>query len=234
MRLVSSWTSSGEFELDAARRPATTWVGAHMPDCLLLERKSMKRLNLRLLVLVLLLPFLHGCALLLATGVVSGVGAGVAVSQDRRTSGMFVEDEGIEMKGGRRISEKFGDNVHVNVTSFNRNVLLTGEVPSEKIRNDIGTLLSGVENVRNVTNEIAVAGVSSFMSRSNDALITSKVKGRFIDAGKFQVNHVKVVTENGVVYLLGLVSRGEAQSAVEIASSTSGVKKVVKVFEYQG
>jgi osmotically-inducible protein OsmY len=194
----------------------------------------MKRLNLRLLVLVLLLPFLHGCALLLATGVVSGVGAGVAVSQDRRTSGMFVEDEGAEMKGGRRISEKFGNNVHVNVTSFNRNVLLTGEVPSEKIKNDIGSLLSGVENVRNVTNEIAVAGVSSFMSRSNDALITSKVKGRFIDAGKFQVNHVKVVTENGVVYLLGLVSRGEAQSAVEIASSTSGVKKVVKVFEYQG
>jgi osmotically-inducible protein OsmY len=200
----------------------------------LLERRSMKRLNLRLLVLVLLLPFLHGCALLLATGVVSGVGAGVAVSQDRRTSGMFVEDEGVEMKGGRRISEKFGNNVHVNVTSFNRNVLLTGEVPSEKIKNNIGSLLSGVENVRNVTNEIAVAGVSSFMSRSNDALITSKVKGRFIDAGKFQVNHVKVVTENGVVYLLGLVSRGEAQSAVEIASSTSGVKKVVKVFEYQG
>ena len=194
----------------------------------------MKRLNLRLLVLVLLLPFLHGCALLLATGVVSGVGAGVAVSQDRRTSGMFVEDEGVEMKGGRRISEKFGNNVHVNVTSFNRNVLLTGEVPSEKIKNDIGSLLLGVENVRNVTNEIAVAGVSSFMSRSNDALITSKVKGRFIDAGEFQVNHVKVVTENGVVYLLGLVSRGEAQSAVEIASSTSGVKKVVKVFEYQG
>lgn len=194
----------------------------------------MKRLNLRLLVLVLLLPFLHGCALLLATGVVSGVGAGVAVSQDRRTSGMFVEDEGIEMKGGRRIGEKFGDNVHVNVTSFNRNVLLTGEVPSEKIRNDIGSLLSSVENVRNVTNEIAVAEVSSFMARSNDALVTSKVKGRFMDAGKFQVNHVKVVTENGVVYLLGLVSRGEAQSAVEIASSTSGVKKVVKVFEYQG
>ena len=88
----------------------------------------------------------------------------------------------------------------------------------------------GVENVRNITNEIAVAGISPFMSRSNDALITSKVKGRFMDAGKFQINHVKVVTENSVVYLLGLVKRHEAQSAVEIASSTSGVKKVVKVF----
>ena len=194
----------------------------------------MKSLSRRLFVLILLFPFLPGCALLIATGVVSGVGAGVAVSQDRRTGGIFVEDEGIEMRGGQRISEKFGGNVHVNVTSFNRNVLLTGEVPSESIKKEIGGLVMGVENVRNITNEIAVAGISPFMSRSNDALITSKVKGRFMDAGKFQINHVKVVTENSVVYLLGLVKRHEAQSAVEIASSTSGVKKVVKVFEYQG
>ena len=194
----------------------------------------MKSLSWRLFVLILLFPFLPGCALLLATGVVSGVGAGVAVSQERRTGGSFVEDEGIEMRGGQRISEKFGGNVHVNVTSFNRNVLLTGEVPSENIKKEIGGLVMGVENVRNITNEIAVAGISPFMSRSNDALITSKVKGRFMDAGKFQINHVKVVTENSVVYLLGLVKRDEAQSAVEIASSTSGVKKVVKVFEYQG
>jgi osmotically-inducible protein OsmY len=194
----------------------------------------MKSLSWRLFVLILLFPFLSGCALLLATGVVSGVGAGVAVSQDRRTGGSFVEDEGIEMRGGQRISEKFGSNVHVNVTSFNRNVLLTGEVPSENIKKEIGGLIMAVENVRNITNEIAVAGISPFMSRSNDALITSKVKGRFMDAGKFQINHVKVVTENSVVYLLGLVKRDEAQSAVEIASSTSGVKKVVKVFEYQG
>jgi osmotically-inducible protein OsmY len=194
----------------------------------------MKSLSLRLFVLILLFPFLPGCALLLATGVVSGVGAGVAVSQDRRTGGTFVEDEGIEMRGGQRISEKFGGNVHVNVTSFNRNVLLTGEVPSESIKKEIGGLVMGVENVRNITNEIAVAGISPFMSRSNDALITSKIKGRFMDAGKFQINHVKVVTENSVVYLLGLVKQHEAQSAVEIASSTSGVKKVVKVFEYQG
>jgi osmotically-inducible protein OsmY len=93
-------------------------------------------------------------------------------------------------------------------------------------------LVAKVEHVRNVTNEIAVSGVSSFASRSNDTLITSKVKGRFMDGGKFQVNHVKVVTEDGVVYLMGLVKREEAESAVEIARSTSGVKKVVKVFEY--
>lgn len=187
-----------------------------------------------LFLLALLFPFLPGCAALIAAGVVSGVGTGVAVSQDRRTGGIFVEDEGIEIKSERRIGEKFGSHVHVNVTSFNRNVLLTGEVPSENVKREIGDLVKGVENVRNVTNEIAVAGVSSFMSRSNDALITSKVKGRFMDAGKFQVNHVKVVTENGVVFLLGMVSRKEAESAVEVASSTSGVKKVVKVFEYLG
>jgi osmotically-inducible protein OsmY len=185
-----------------------------------------------LLLLVLLFPLLPGCALLIATGVVSGVGTGVAVSQDRRTSGIFVEDEGIELKSARRISEKFGGNVHINVTSFNRNVLLTGEAPTESVKKEIGDLVKGVENIRNVTNEIAVAGISSFMSRSNDALITSKVKGRFMDAGKFQVNHVKVVTENSMVYLLGLVKRKEVESAVELASSTSGVQKVVKVFEY--
>ncbi len=195
----------------------------------------MKICNQRgLLLLILLVPLLPGCALLVATGVISGVGAGVAMSQDRRTSGMFVEDEGIEQKGSRRISEKNGDNVHVNITSYNRNVLLTGEAPSESVKTEIGSLVRSVEHVRNVVNEIAVGSVSSFASRSNDTLITSKVKSRFIDGGKFQVNHVKVVTENGVVYLLGLVTRKEAESAVEIAGSTSGVRKVVKVFEYIG
>ncbi|MEO7464687.1 MAG: BON domain-containing protein, partial [Nitrosospira sp.] len=170
----------------------------------------MKGLSLRLFVVTSLFAFLPGCALLIATGVIAGVGTGTAVSQDRRTSGIYVEDEGIEMRGGRRISEKFGSNVHVNVTSFNRNVLLTGEVPSESVKKEIGNLVAGVENVRNITNEVAVGEISTFMSRSNDALITSKVKGRFMDAGKFQINHVKVVTENGVVYLLGLVNRQEA------------------------
>ncbi|WP_025042150.1 BON domain-containing protein [Nitrosospira briensis] len=182
--------------------------------------------------LILLFPFLSGCAVLVAAGVVSGVGAGAAVSQDRRTSGMFVEDEGIEFKGGRRISEKMGRDVNVNVTSFNRNVLLTGEAPTDGLKKEIGKLVTGVENVRKVTNEIAVGEVSSFGSRSNDALLTSKVKARFLDGGEFQVNHVKVVTENAVVYLLGLVKAKEADSAVDIARSTSGVRKVVKVFEY--
>ncbi|WON72554.1 BON domain-containing protein [Nitrosospira sp. Is2] len=183
------------------------------------------------LLLLLLLPFFSGCALLVATGV-AGVGTGVAVSQDRRTGGMFVEDQGIELKSDRRISEKMGSNVHVNVTSFNRNVLLTGEVPSESAKKEIEQLVRDVDHVRAVTNEITVGPASSFTSRSNDALITSKVKGRFMDGGRFQINHVKVVTEDSVVYLLGIVTVDEAGSAVDIARSTSGVRKVVKVFEY--
>lgn len=182
--------------------------------------------------LILVFPFISGCAVLVAAGVVSGVGAGAAVSQDRRTSGMFVEDEGIEFKSGRRISEKMGGDVNVNVTSFNRNVLLTGEAPTEGLKKEIGKLVTGVQNVRKVTNEIAIGDVSSFASRSNDALLTSKVKARFLDSGEFQVNHVKVVTEDAVVYLLGLVQVREGDSAVNIARSTSGVRKVVKVFEY--
>jgi osmotically-inducible protein OsmY len=192
--------------------------------------KDVNRITQALL-LISLLPLLQGCALLIATGVVSGVGTGVAMSQDRRTSGTFVEDEGIELKSAQRIREKFGSNVHVNVTSFNRSVLLTGEAPTEDQKTEIGRLVRDVENVRHVINEIAVGQARPFMSRGNDALITSKVKGRFMDAGTFQVNHVKIVTEDSVVFLLGLVKRQEAESAVELASSTPGVRKVVKVFE---
>lgn len=184
------------------------------------------------LLLTLLLPALPGCGALVATGIVTGVGTGLAVSADRRTSGTFVEDEGIELKSVRRISEKLGATVHVNVTSFNRNVLLTGEVPTEVLKKEVENLVVNVDHVRNITNEITVANISSLISRSNDTLITTKVKGRFLDSGRFQINHVKVVTENGVVYLLGLVKQKEAESAAEIASSTSGVLKVVKVFEY--
>lgn len=185
-----------------------------------------------LLSIILLVPFFSGCALLVAGGVATGVGTGVAMSQDRRTSGTFVEDEGIEQKGDRRIGDRFGNKVHVNVTSFNRNVLLTGEVPSVDAREEVERLVKGVENVQRVTNELVVGSPASYTSRSNDTLITSRVKGRFMDAGKFQVNHVKVVTEDSVVYLLGMVSPAEAEDAVEIARSTSGVRKVVKVFEY--
>jgi osmotically-inducible protein OsmY len=189
-----------------------------------------KKLNWLLLPLLLLA--LSGCEVFLVGGIVTGVGTGLAVSEDRRTSGTFVEDEGIEFTSAQLIREKTVANVHVNVTSFNRNALLTGEVPTEPIKKDIQELIKGIKNVRNVTNDIVVTGPTSIISRSNDMVTTTKVKGRFLDGGRFQINHVKVVTENGTVYLLGLVKRQEAESASEIASSTSGVRRVVKVFEY--
>ena len=190
----------------------------------------MKYLNQTWLALFLFFPFLVGCVPMFAVGTVAGTGA--YISEDRRTSGMFIEDEGIELKGARRIYQQFGDQVHINITSYNRMVLLTGEVPTETIKADIEKLIMGVDNVRKIFNEIAVAGNTSLASRSNDTLITSKVKTRFLTERKFQINHVKIVTENEVVYLLGVVTRQEADNAAQIASATSGVKKVVKVFEY--
>ncbi|GDX60298.1 BON domain-containing protein [Nitrosomonadaceae bacterium] len=182
--------------------------------------------------LPLLFLALSGCEAFVVGGIVTGLGTGITVSEDRRTSGTFVEDEGIEFTSAQLIREKTGKNVHVNVTSFNRNALLTGEVPSELIKKDIEELIKGVKNVRNVTNGIVITSPTSTLSRYTDMVTTTKVKGRFLDGGRFQINHVKVVTENGTVYLLGLVKRQEAESASEIASSTSGVQRVVKVFEY--
>ena len=171
-----------------------------------------------------------GCLPMFTIGTAAGTGA--YISEDRRTSGMFIEDESIELKSARRIHQQFADEAHVNITSFNRIVLLTGEVPSEDIKSSIEKLVMGIENVRKIHNEIAVASKTSLASRSNDTLITSKVKARFLAERKFQINHVKIVTENGIVYLLGMVTHQEAESAAKIASSTSGVRKVVKVFEY--
>ncbi|WP_297324696.1 BON domain-containing protein [Nitrosomonas sp.] len=190
----------------------------------------MKYLNQYWLSLFLFLPLLTGCVPMFAIG--TAAGTGTYISEDRRTSGMFIEDEGIELKSARRIHQQFGEKAHINVTSYNRMVLLTGEVPTEAIKADIEKLIMGVDNVRRIFNEIAVADNTSLASRSNDTLITSKVKGRFLAERKFQINHVKIVTENEVVYLLGVVTRQEADNAAQIASSTSGVKKVVKVFEY--
>jgi osmotically-inducible protein OsmY len=181
------------------------------------------------LLLLAVIPVLQGCFPVVATG----VGAGALMAGDRRTSGIYIEDQAIELKASNRIDEKFRDTAHVNVTSFNRNVLLTGEAPSDSTRQEVEQIVRGVPNVASVLNEIAIAPLTPFSSRSNDTYITSKVKGRMIDAAKFPVHVVKVVTENGVVYLMGIVTRKEAEDAVEIARTTSDVKKVVKVFEYQ-
>ena len=162
-----------------------------------------------------------------------GVGAGAALSAaDRRTTGAQVEDESIELKISGHVAERFGDKVHVDVTSFNRSVLLTGEAPEEAMRAAIEKIALEVPNVRGVTNEIQIAGVPSAPARANDGYLTAKVKGRFLEADKFNPIHVKVVSEAGVVYLMGIVTEQEAADAVEIARTTGGVRKVVKIFEY--
>ena len=151
---------------------------------------------------------------------------------DRRTSGTQIEDEGIELRASNRITERWGDKVHVNVAAYNRSVLLTGEVSNESIKAEIEKMVSGVVNVRGITNEIAVAGTSALTARANDTYLTSKVKARFVDVNHFNPFHVKVVTENSTVYLLGIVTEAEAKSATEIARTTGGVRKVVRLFEY--
>jgi osmotically-inducible protein OsmY len=175
-----------------------------------------------------LLPTLQGCFPVVATG----VGATAVMLDDRRTSGTYIEDEGIELKAFHRLDEKFSDAAHINTTSFNRQILLTGEVADQAMKEDAEKVVRGIPNVKNVINELAVAGLSSLAERSNDTYITSKVKMRFVDADKFSITHVKVVTESGVVYLMGSVTRHEDDDATEIARSTSGVRKVVKLFEY--
>jgi osmotically-inducible protein OsmY len=172
---------------------------------------------------------LEGCVPL----VIGAAAGGTAlVATDRRTTGTQVDDEVIEDKISFQLRERFKGDFHVNVTSYNGIVLLTGEVPAEAARADIAALVLATPKVRAVQNELAIGPVTDLGSRSNDTLITSKVKTRFVEANKFQINHVKVITERGVVYLLGLVRRDEGDAAAEIASTTAGVQRVVKVFEY--
>lgn len=177
---------------------------------------------------IALLPVISGCAAVVVGGAAA---TGYMVAEDRRTVGTMTEDEGIENKAVNRIGEKVKD-AHINVTSYNRAVLLTGEVPTEAAKADAERIARAVENVRSVFNELQVSGNSSLQARTDDSVLTSKVKGRFVDAGKFNALHVKVVTESGAVYLLGLVKRQEATDATEIARTTGGVRKVVRVFEY--
>ncbi|MDP3087746.1 MAG: BON domain-containing protein [Methylotenera sp.] len=164
--------------------------------------------------------------------VVGGAAAGGAIAADRRTSGIYVEDENIELKALKQMETNLGENAHVNVTSYNRNVLLTGEVPTVESKAKAENIVKEVTNTRAVTNEIIVGPKSSLGSRSNDTYLTSKVKTKFITENKFPANYVKVVTENSVVYLLGIVTKAEGDAAADIASNTDGVSKVVKVFEY--
>lgn len=179
--------------------------------------------------LVALVPMLQSCVPLI---VGAGVGAGIMIADDRRTSGTMLEDQTIESKAKDRITEKYGDKVNISITSFNRLVLLTGQAPTDEIKQDVSVLVLEVPNVRNIQNDIVVGGISSTTSRASDALLTSQVKGRLTQKEGVSSSHIKVVSENGTVFLMGLVTRAEAETAAQTAATTSGAQRVVKVFEY--
>ncbi len=167
---------------------------------------------------------LGGCAPLLLGGAMVGGGM---VATDRRTSGAQLEDEGIELRSNARL----GNKGHINVTSYNRQVLLTGEVASEQDKKQAEDVVSKVENVRAVVNELAVAGVSSLSQRSSDSLVTGRVKAALVDARDISSNGFKIVTERGVVYMMGRVTQVEANRATELIRGVNGVQRVVRILE---
>jgi osmotically-inducible protein OsmY len=178
-------------------------------------------------VLLASLASLSACAPLIVGGaVMTGV-----VATDRRTAGTLVEDESIEIKVASAVRREMGERIHLNVTSFNRQVLLSGEVRTAADKERAEKLAQSQENVNSVVNDLAVMPVSSLTQRSKDTVTTGRVKAAFVDAKDLQVNAFKVVTERGIVYLMGRVTAREAKRATDITRSIGGVTKVVRVFD---
>ncbi len=190
--------------------------------------KTTMKLSLLSLVLTgAVMSGLSGCAPLIVGGaVMTGV-----VATDRRTAGTQLEDEAIELKVASAIRQNLGDRVHLNVTSYNRQVLLSGEATAAADRERAEKLAQSQENVRAVVNDLAVMAASSLTQRTKDTVTTSQIKAAFIDAKDLQSNTLKVVTERGIVYLMGRVTQREAKRATDIARGVGGVAKVVRVFE---
>ena len=186
-----------------------------------------KNLLISLLGLALALP-LTGCAPLVMTG----VGVGALMADDRRTPTAYLMDEEIELTARHRLNEARHEGVHISVTSFNRRVLLTGEAATADLKVKATGIAKAVPNVREIIDEVVIAAPSSFGARTNDGYITAKVKARFIDDKGVSAHQIKVVTESKVVYLMGLVKREEGARAAEVAARTEGVTRVVKAFEY--
>jgi len=189
---------------------------------------TMKKISQKLLVVLALSLGLSACAPMILGGMVGSA----MVATDRRTTGIQLEDEGIEQRSATARNENFGSKEHVNFTSYNRQVLITGEVSSDRVRQQVEQLVGRVENVRLVANELAVGPASSFADRSNDVLLVAKVKAAMVDSEDVFANVYKVVAERGTVYLMGRVTQREATRATEVVRGVNGVKRVVKVFEY--
>ena len=186
------------------------------------------------LIFISLIPLLlSGCAAVVI-GAGAAVGTTAAVAHDRRTTGTFIEDQNIELKAAKSFDsdKEIHDSSHLNVTSYNLVVLITGETPSEDIRNRIVNIVREIPKVTHVYDELTIAAPSSWTSRSSDSLITSKVKTKLLTLKDFDGTRVKVVTDKGVVYLMGLLTKAESDDATRVAQGTGGVQKVVKLFQY--
>lgn len=191
----------------------------------------MKFVSPKLLSTVLVAASLVGALSACAPIVVGGAVMGSLVATDRRTSGAQLEDEGIELRAASRIRDNLGQRGHINVNSYNRRVLLTGEVPSAQDKQLVEQIVTRVDNVQLVVNELAVLGNTSLTQRSADTLVTGRIKAAMVDSRDLFANAYKVVTERGTTYLMGRVTQREADRATDIARSTPGVQKVVRVFE---
>jgi osmotically-inducible protein OsmY len=190
-------------------------------------KRNLQSLVLSGVVLAAALSSLSACApLMLGGAVMTGI-----VATDRRTTGAQVEDEAIELKVASAVRRELGERIHLNVTSFNRKVLLSGEARTQADKDLAEKLAQSQENVQSVVNDLALAMPSSVTQRSKDIVITSQAKAAFIDAKDLQVNSIKVVTERGVVYLMGRVTSREAKRATDIVRGIGGVAKVVRVFD---
>ncbi|NBO41609.1 MAG: BON domain-containing protein [Betaproteobacteria bacterium] len=170
---------------------------------------------------------LNACAPIL----VAGFAGSAMVATDRRTSGSQLEDETIELRSSARIRDNLGEKVHVNVTSYNRQVLLTGEVATERDKQSVVSLVEKVENVKAVVNELSVMPPTNLSSRSNDLIVTGKIKASLVDSRDLFANAFKIVTERNTVYVMGRVTQREANSATNVIRNVSGVNKVVRLFE---
>ncbi|MFZ3161750.1 MAG: BON domain-containing protein [Rhodoferax sp.] len=191
----------------------------------------MKFVSQKLLCVILAGAALGGALSACAPLVMGGAVVGSLVATDRRTSGAQLEDEGIQLRAANRIRDNLGERGHVNVNSYNRRVLLTGEVPNAQDKQLVEQIVTRVDNVQLVVNELAVLGNSSLTQRTSDSLVTGRIKAAMVDSKDLFANAYQVVTERGTVYLMGRVTQREADRATEIARSTPGVQKVVRVFE---
>ncbi len=191
----------------------------------------MKFISQKLLSVILVGAALGGTLSACAPLVVGGAVVGALVATDRRTSGAQLEDEGIELRAASRIRDNLGERGHINVNSYNRRVLLTGEVPNAQDKQLVEQIVTRVDNVQMVVNELAVLGNASLTQRSSDTLITGRIRAAMVDTRDLFANAFKVVTERGTTYLMGRVTQREADRATDIARSTPGVQKVVRIFE---